>query len=349
MMKDIHTSFTFPLLHWYDLNGRKNLPWQNPRTPYRVWLSEIMLQQTQVKTVIPYFERFIQHFPDLQCLAKASIDQVLQLWSGLGYYSRARNLHKTAILIQEHHLGQFPDNINDLIKLPGIGHSTAAAIVAQAYNQPAAIFDGNVNRVLSRYFKIGGFSSETKQRLWELATQCMSHDRPADYTQAIMDLGATCCTSKAPQCERCPIKETCKAKIEDSVLNYPTRKPKKSIPEKYQQFLLLQDSFDRIYLEKQPDHGIWGGLWCPLRIESSENPTAHLLNTYQLNIQSPTVIMNIKHTFTHFRLYITALKIRIKNSTLPELPGDWFKQERLASIGLAKPVSDIIQKLYEMS
>jgi len=228
---NILQNFTRPLLTWFGEHGRKDLPWQHPRSAYRVWISEIMLQQTQVKTVIPYFLRFLARFPDIKTLAQADEDDVLSCWSGLGYYSRARNLHKTALIIAENFKGQFPDDIKELVQLPGIGDSTAAAIASLAYNKPTAILDGNVKRVLSRYFQVRGLSQQSavKQKLMTIANQCMSHDFCADYTQAIMDLGATCCTVKTPACTRCPLQTTCGAYKNNQVADYPEKKPKKNI------------------------------------------------------------------------------------------------------------------------
>lgn len=224
--QDLHKKFSQPLLQWHALYGRNNLPWQLPRTPYRVWISEIMLQQTQVQTVIPYFERFMQQFPNINTLAQANDDEVLSLWSGLGYYSRARNLHQTAKIVVQHHGGVLPDNYQLLKELPGIGPSTAAAIASQAFNQPIAILDGNVKRVLTRFFMIKGYpeQAQVKKTLWELANSCMPNENCANYTQAIMDLGSLCCTPKNPNCHNCPLQNSCLAlKYEEQHL-YPTKR-----------------------------------------------------------------------------------------------------------------------------
>lgn len=349
MMNLIQKKFTEPLLSWYDTHGRKNLPWQKPRTAYHVWLSEIMLQQTQVKTVIPYFTRFIERFPDVHALALASEDDILALWSGLGYYSRGRNLHKTALKIHTEFQGIFPKDQQALIQLPGIGESTAAAIISQAFNQPSAILDGNVKRVLSRYFLIEGISKQTTNTLWQLANQCLSPFRAADYTQAIMDFGATNCTSKQPQCIQCPLQTTCLAHLHDVVQTLPTKKPKKVMPVKHQQFLLMHHHEKRIYLEKRPPTGIWGGLWCLPSIDNEENPAHYIETTYQLKPIHINPIMTIKHTFTHFKLYIKAISIETQpqeNASF-ELPGRWFYLEEIRKLGLAKPVSDIIRQFYQ--
>ncbi|MFW2535152.1 MULTISPECIES: A/G-specific adenine glycosylase [unclassified Legionella] len=346
-MTVIQEQFSNPLLAWFDLHGRKDLPWQHPRSAYRVWVSEIMLQQTQVKTVIPYFNRFIDSFPDIWQLAKAPEDQVLAHWSGLGYYSRARNLSQTAKIICEEYAGEFPITLAELVALPGIGPSTAAAIASQAFNQPTAILDGNVKRVLCRYFLIDGWpeQSAVKQQLWQLAHQCMPTQRCADYTQAIMDLGATCCTTRQPNCTSCPVRKTCLANIHDKTTLYPQKKLKKSLPVKQQQFLLLYTDNNKIYLEKRPPSGLWGGLWClPIIADTTTCPRDYIANNYALTSQQPTELLTLKHSFSHFHLYIKALALKTtsKKNVLNECPGNWFAATELNQLGLAKPVSDII-------
>ncbi len=330
--------FSGMLLKWYEQHGRKNLPWQEPRSAYRVWLSESMLQQTQVKTVIPYFNRFIERFPTVELLANASEDEVMFLWSGLGYYSRARNLHKTAKIIHENLQNQFPDNVNDLIKLPGIGPSTAAAIASLAFEIPAAILDGNVKRVLCRYFGIDGDPSErvTQKKLWALANDCMPQKRCADYTQAIMDMGALCCTNKKPQCDICPLREGCIAHLTERVEDLPQKKSKAKIPNKYQQVLLIHTPDNAVYFEKRPPAGIWGGLWClPCIDEAHENT--------QIN---PLLV--IKHTLTHMRLHLSVIAIPHAEMSLwlNETPGKWLKKSDIEDIGLPKPMKKIIEYFY---
>lgn len=343
--------FTSPLLDWFDKFGRQNLPWQHPRSAYRVWISEIMLQQTQVKTVIPYFNRFIASFPDIQSLAQAPDDQVLALWSGLGYYSRARNIHKTAQIILEQYQGEFPQELDNLVALPGIGPSTAAAIASQAYNLPTAILDGNVKRVLCRYFLVDGWPEQSaiKKKLWDLAQQCMSATRCADYTQAIMDLGATCCTTRNPNCENCPLHTSCLAYLENTVMLYPHKKIKKKLPIKQQQFLLLFNQDNKIYLEKRPPSGIWGGLWCLPSIAIDDCAEQYINHTYTLNVLRTTNILNMRHTFSHFHLDIKALaiEISISENCLMENPGNWYAAKELNQLGLAKPIIDIINVFLE--
>lgn len=345
-ISSIHQEFSLPLLNWYDQHGRKNLPWQHPRNAYRVWVSEIMLQQTQVKTVIPYFTRFIISFPDVCTLALASEDAVFAHWSGLGYYSRARNLHKTASIIHTDFQGEFPCDVYELIKLPGIGASTAAAIASLAFNKPAAILDSNVKRVLSRYFLIDGLPQQktVQQKLWQLASECMPQERCADYTQAIMDLGATCCTTKNPNCVECPLQITCLAKKHNETANYPNKNPKKILPRKQQQFLLLHTNDNLIYLEKRPPTGLWGGLWCLPSIDMEDCPTSYVETTYQLQTHKLEELMTINHSFSHFHLRIKALSMETKcmPHTIAERPGHWFAFHEIATLGIAKPVSVII-------
>ena len=350
-MSTLHQPFGLTLLNWFDIHGRKDLPWQHPRSAYRVWISEIMLQQTQVKSVIPYFTRFIERFPEVKSLAIASEDDVLSHWSGLGYYSRARNIHQTAKIIHSEHQGNFPDNLDDLIKLPGIGPSTAAAIASLAFNKATAILDGNVKRVLSRYFLVAGSPalSEVNQRLWTLANECMPQERCADYTQAVMDMGATCCKSKNPDCLSCPLKTTCLAYKNNVVNDYPNKKPKKSVPTRKQQFLLLHNEQNLIYLEKRPPIGLWGGLWCMPSIDMDHCPSSHVRDRYKLHTKNMRELIRIKHSFSHYHLHIVALSLQctVSGNALDECTGGWFSENEMMGLGLAKPVSMIIKRFFE--
>lgn len=343
----LNEQFSKPLLNWFAVHGRKNLPWQIPRTGYRVWVSEVMLQQTQVQTVISYFERFMQRFPNINDLANASEDEVLSLWSGLGYYSRARNLHHTAQIIAEKYQGVFPESLDLLIELPGIGPSTAAAILSQAYNQPTAILDGNVKRVLTRFFAINGYpeQAQIKKTLWELADACMPEEQCADYTQAIMDLGATCCTLKKPDCLNCPLHNNCLAlKYQEQHL-FPTKKIKKPVPVQQQQLLVLCNKEGRIYLERRPSAGLWGGLWCLPSLDEGNCPLEFIRQEYDLSGNEPTKLIAFKHRFSHFHLEINALKIKTKalGRSVAEVKGQWFAKEDLSSLGLARPTSKILE------
>lgn len=353
MDRDFQEEFSIPLLRWFELYGRKNLPWQLPRSPYRVWISEIMLQQTQVQTVIPYFEGFMHRFATINDLAQAKEDEVLALWSGLGYYSRARNLHQTAKIIQKNYQGIFPAEYKSLIELPGIGPSTAAAILSQAFNQPTAILDGNVKRVLTRFFMISGHpeQAEVKKKLWGLAQSCMPQQQCADYTQAIMDLGATCCTTKNPACTLCPLQANCLALKHKQQLLFPTKKLKKIIPKQSQQFLLLHNHQGLIYLEKRPPTGLWGGLWCLPSLNLDEDPLAYILNHYDLAGNTPKSMLSFKHRFSHFHLEINAVSIKVKaqGKKLAQTSGLWFEKEQLNSLGLAQPTSKILSFHYSLT
>ena len=268
-------SFANRLLDWYEQHGRHDLPWQVRGDPYPVWVSEIMLQQTQVTTVIPYYDRFISQLPRLQDLADAQLDLVLHLWSGLGYYARARNMHKTAKIIADHHNGNFPEKIDELLALPGIGKSTAGAILAQSLGQRHPILDGNVKRVLTRYYCIDGWPGhrETEKRLWQLSDENTPSTNAAEYTQAIMDLGATVCKRSKPDCSICPLQNDCLALLSDEVNSYPRKRIKKELPVKTTTFLLLRNERGEIYLTQRPPAGSWGGLWC--LPELNQNATSY--------------------------------------------------------------------------
>ena len=346
-MSTIHHQFCMPLLNWFEQHGRRDLPWQQPRSAYRVWISEIMLQQTQVATVIPYFTRFMARFPDIHALASASDDAVLSYWSGLGYYSRARNLHASAKIISTQLHGVFPDTMERLKSLPGIGDSTAAAIASLAFNKPTALLDGNVKRVLSRYFLVEGApgKADVQKKLWGLADACMHKTRCADYSQAIMDLGATCCRPKNPTCLSCPLETTCLANQAGVVNLYPNKKIKKIIPTRHQQFILLHTADDLVYLEKRPETGLWGGLWCLPTLDMGECPSLHVSNAYGLSTEAPLEVMKMKHTFSHFHLHLVALSLKTTSGG-ESLPGQWFHRDSLNDVGLAKPVSRVLHCFF---
>jgi len=337
-------TFADRLLDWFDQYGRKNLPWHQPRTAYHVWVSEIMLQQTQVQTVIPYYEKFIARFPDLTKLAQAQQDEVLAHWSGLGYYARGRNLHRTAQIIQIEHQGIFPSEFEKLIRLPGIGRSTAHAILAQAFNQPLAILDGNVKRVLARYSTLERPTSEkqAESQLWQLAQQLMSTSRPADYTQAIMDLGSMLCKRSKPLCSSCPVQTDCKAQVTNRVSEFPIKKPTKSKPIKHIWMLIQINSAKRIRFIQRPQSGIWGGL---ISLPEFDSQNGCLLNAhpYQGLIEYPT----IQHSFSHYHLRIhpiyatTANEIREANDP----NALWLTQTEALTKGLPAPVRTLIEQL----
>ena len=268
------SSFSERLLAWYDHHGRKDLPWQQNPSAYHVWLSEVMLQQTQVATVIPYYQRFIERFPDINALADANIDDVLGLWSGLGYYARGRNLHKAAVQIQQHHDAEVPEDFQALLDLPGIGRSTAGAIMALAFHQRYPILDGNVKRVLARYDAINVWPGEKQAEaaMWQRAEILLPEQRIANYIQAQMDLGATLCTRSRPACQQCPLQFDCKAFASGEPTLFPVRKVKKTQPVRHTNWFVYIDQDNQILLEQRPQNGIWGGLWSFPEGKTAEAP-----------------------------------------------------------------------------
>lgn len=343
----IEQSFTQALLAWFDTHGRKDLPWQHPRSPYRVYISEIMLQQTQVKTVIPYFERFMARFPTVEVLAMATEDEVLSYWTGLGYYRRARYLHQTAQLVVANHQGQFPSDPKQLANLPGIGGSTAAAIASLAYNTPQAILDGNVKRVLARYFKVDGSVNHptVSTTLQGYAEQCLSTTRAADYSQAIMDLGATCCRPKQPTCHLCPLQATCLAFQDKVVEQYPSPNPKKTLPTQQWQFLLFYHD-PMIYLEKRDPNGIWGALWSLPTLSTEVDLRQHLKTSYPLLDACIQPLATFKHSFTHFHLDIHPYAINCTDPTSIGGQGSWFHPHQWVQLGLPQPVKKMIEGFF---
>ena len=343
-----NASFAEQLLTWFDQHGRYHLPWQKNRTGYRVWVSEIMLQQTQVVTVIPYFERFMERFPKVEDLARADIDEVLSLWTGLGYYSRARNLHTSATDIVEQHQGSLPNNVAALIELKGIGRSTAGAIISQAYNEPGIILDGNVKRLLTRLHAIEGWpgQSQIDKQLWQIATQLTPSQRNADYTQAIMDIGATICKPKQPLCVACPMQARCQALAQDKVALIPTPKPKKILPHKTISVLLLKNQLGQTLLEQRPSKGIWGGLWSLPEFSDLEALQAQLaLDGLPINT-SP--ITPIKHVFSHYKLTIEPHLLVLSAASQKVSENNqsrWYDSQQLLTIGLATPIKKLLEKI----
>ncbi len=344
--------FSKHILTWFAQHGRKNLPWQQPATPYRVWVSEIMLQQTQVNTVIPYFERFIEKFPALKTLAQADLDDVLSLWAGLGYYARARNLHKTANIICEQYNGEFPTTVAALQNLPGIGRSTAGAILALSMNIHAPILDGNVKRVLARFHAISGWPGlpAIAQQLWQLAERYTPTKQVADYTQAMMDLGATLCTRTQPQCVVCPLQSDCQAYSEGAPTIYPTSKPAKQLPVKAIHMLLLNNQQGEILLVKRPPVGIWGGLWSLPECPIEENINAWCQQQYHCEIDSPITWPGLRHTFSHFHLDIIPVEATVKNWRPPLMEADaivWYNIAQIKTKGVAAPVKQLLTQLTD--
>ena len=340
------TNIAPALLSWFDKHGRHDLPWQGERLPYHVWLSEIMLQQTQVNTVIPYFERFIQRFPNIESLADAPLDDVLSLWTGLGYYARARNLHKAAQDIVNVHQGEFPHNFEDVIKLPGIGRSTAGAILAQSRGQRHPILDGNVKRVLTRLYVIEGWPGErkTEQQLWQLAEQLTPQDRIVDYTQAIMDLGATVCKRSKPACTACPLSANCLAYHSDTTSNYPTPKRKKGIPTRNTQMLILANEEEKILLYKRPPSGIWGGLWSFPETDEQQDLSYWCQQQFNCEILETQILSAFRHTFSHFHLDITPIFARVKNGYQVMDSNDlaWYNIDLALQLGIATPIKKLL-------
>lgn len=340
-----------PLLAWFDRSGRKHLPWQQNRTAYRVWISEIMLQQTQVATVIPYYQRFTDRFPSVSALAAAPLDEVLHLWTGLGYYARARNLHRAAQHIVERHGGDFPLSFAEVEALPGIGRSTAGAILALANGQRHPILDGNVKRVLTRYFAIEGFPGERsiELRLWTLADQATPDRRVGDYTQAIMDLGATVCVRSRPLCERCPLAGGCVAYAEGRQQALPTPRPKRVRPHREAYVLIMQREDSSVLLEKRPATGIWGGLWTFPQFETRQCVADWVQSRSSAgSSESYEELPPYSHAFTHFDLTLRPLRIQHDPTLVQDADRYlWFHPQRPATIGLAKPALDLIAVCFD--
>lgn len=341
-------NFSQQLLAWFDQHGRKDLPWQQNVSSYRVWVSEIMLQQTQVATVIPYFERFMKRFPTVDLLAKASIDEVLHQWTGLGYYARGRNLHAAAKIVITEHAGELPHTVSELESLPGIGRSTAGAIIAICTGQQAAILDGNVKRVLARCFAIEGWpgSSSTLNALWQKTEELTPAVRVADYTQAIMDLGAMVC-KRTPECDACPLYADCKARLGNTIERYPGKKPNKVLPIRQTTMLVIEREGD-LLLERRPAAGLWGGLWSFPEAADIEN----FLKDRGLTCLETTELPPFRHTFSHFHLDITPLRVTaIEDAGRVEENGSycWYDRSNPAEIGLTKPVSKILKNLHSTS
>jgi len=314
--------FAQKLIAWQRRHGRHDLPWQGTRDPYRIWLSEVMLQQTQVSTVIPYYRRFIQKYPTARALASATEDEVLQLWSGLGYYARGRNLHRAARLIATH---GFPQTSEKIAELPGVGRSTAAAIAAFAYGERGAILDGNVKRVLARVYGVGD-----EKALWPLAERLLPKRGIGTYTQALMDLGATVCTRRKPHCERCPVSDACKARKQNRIAELPAPRVRRELPQKKVTWLVLRHDH-AVLVERRPAPGIWGGLWCPPELSGKRPAGAKPLPT-------------IEHGFTHFRLRIRPLLCDVDSRAQR---GRWLRLDEAGAAALPAPVKTLLARLRE--
>ena len=339
--------FSAAVLDWYDRHGRKDLPWQQGVTPYRVWVSEIMLQQTQVATVLEYFGRFMQVLPNVQALAEAPVDEVLHLWTGLGYYSRARNLHRTAKIVVEQHGGEFPHDVLALAELPGIGQSTAGAIASLSMGLRAPILDGNVKRVLARYTAQSGYPGELKvaRQLWSAAERFTPQQRVGNYTQAMMDLGATLCTRSKPSCLLCPLRSGCRAHLLGRETDFPTPKPRKELPRKRTLMPLLSNDEGAILLYRRPASGLWGGLWSLPELDDLQ-ALESLASRHFLQLGERRELPGLTHTFSHFRLAIEPWLVQV--SSMPHAVAEadwlWYNLATPPRLGLAAPVKKLLKR-----
>jgi A/G-specific adenine glycosylase len=348
----LHT-FAQTVVEWQRREGRHHLPWQGTRDPYRIWLSEIMLQQTQVNTVVAYYERFLSRFPDVDALASATQDEVMPYWAGLGYYARARNLHRCAQELAAHHGSRFPLQADAIARLPGIGPSTAAAIAAFAYGERSPIMDGNVKRVFSRYFGIYGDTNRrvTEQLLWERAEAAIAAAPDSldmsRYTQGLMDLGSTRCTRGRPECELCPLSLSCYARTHSVQAELPTPRVKKNVPQRQCKMLILHRQ-DSVLLERRPSPGIWGGLWSlPQYEDAAALDTA--ISRHAGSMPSPQKLAALLHTFTHFKLHIEPWYVQCAAGLITE-PGSqeqrWVPVAALHTTALPAPVKTLLEGLF---
>lgn len=339
--------FSERLIQWQRLHGRHDLPWQEARDAYRIWLSEIMLQQTQVSTVLSYYARFLERFPTVSELAQAPLDDVLELWAGLGYYARARNLHRCARLIVTKYGGEFPEDPQVLAELPGIGASTAAAISVFSFGTCAAILDGNVKRVLARCFGIEGFPGEarTERLLWTLARSLLPERHIEVYTQGLMDLGSTLCTRHKPFCAACPMHDHCVARSEGRQSELPVARPRKTLPERESPVLLLTDG-QRVLLERRPPAGIWGGLLALPECTVDRAGEFALQHGCQLN--ETQAVPPIRHTFSHFHLNLcpTVCRVDRVGRRVAESGWQWLEFADIETAALPTPIRLLLKKMF---
>jgi A/G-specific adenine glycosylase len=345
------TAFADRVLAWFEANGRKDLPWQQNPGRYRVWISEIMLQQTQVATVIPYYLRFMESFPDVVSLANATADDVLHHWSGLGYYARARNLHKAAQLVREQYNGEFPNDLDAVVALPGIGRSTAGAILSLSGGARHSILDGNVKRVLARHRAVDGWPGKTAvaNQLWSIADLLTPQANVAAYNQAMMDLGATLCTRSKPDCDACPLQEDCVARIEGRQHELPAGKPNKVKPLRSTRMVLAHVD-GAVYLERRPPVGIWGGLWSLPELGEQEIIDDWCEQTLNARPADTDYWPPLRHSFSHYDLDIQPISVRIDRASSKVADEDarrWWQLREAPQIGLAAPVQKLINTLLD--
>ncbi|HHQ14797.1 MAG TPA: A/G-specific adenine glycosylase [Chromatiales bacterium] len=351
-MTGLHERLAPLLLDWWKVHGRRDLPWQKDPSPYRVWVSEIMLQQTQVPTVARYYDRFMAAFPNVTALADAPLDQVLHQWSGLGYYARARNLHCAAQIVRDEYRGELPSQFDVLMSLPGIGRSTAGAILSLAFAQRWPILDGNVKRVLARLFNVSGWPGSTKvaKQLWAHAEQCTPDRQVAWYTQAIMDFGATVC-ARSPDCGHCPLQMHCEAFRADTVAEVPAPRPRRNRPRRTTvMVLVVRDDDHAVLLERRPAEGIWGGLWSFPELPDRAGLVDWCLQKLGSVPCSEQVCDTVSHSFTHFDLDIQPIRVSLPLPVLRVMEPErwlWYKLRQPAEVGLAAPVDRLIETIGE--
>lgn len=336
------------LLAWWDKHGRKQLPWQKDRTPYRIWVSEIMLQQTRVETVIPYFERFMASFPNVQALAAAEDDDVLAIWAGLGYYTRAHNLLKAARILVAQHGSGLPRDFDSLVALPGIGRSTAGAILALAHGQRRAILDGNARRVLARVHAVEGWPGKASisRKLWGLAEANTPPERVRDYTQAIMDLGATVCLRRSPRCDACPLAESCRARKHGLTAGIPASKPRANRPLKRRSMLVVQRPDGAVLLYRRPPTGIWAGLWSLPTLEGDESAGDWCGRVLGCSPQGHAELAPIRHGLSHFELEIRPIRLAVSASPAEIREGDqWRWHDGAQDLGMPAPIRRLVASL----
>lgn len=343
------SSFSTRLIKWHKKSGRKNLPWQINKTPYKVWISEIMLQQTQVKTAIPYFSRFIERFPDIETLAASSDDEVLSYWSGLGYYARARNILKTSKILYNEYFSKMPESIEELEALPGIGRSTAGAIMSLGFKKKAAILDGNVKRVLARYLRVEGDIKKNSvlKELWRISEDLLPKKDYSTYTQSIMDIGATICHRKDPSCETCPVEKQCQAREFGEMHLYPNKGGIKTKPTKEVCWLLPKDRYGNIYLEKRESEGLWGGLWTFIEAKDKKELKEKYLNRFAGEDFPFEEFSIVEHHFSHYKLKASVFTTQIENKEDFKIKEQsmWIGYDQVQSVGVPAPIKKIIKEI----